>query len=78
MKTIAINLAGLKTSAKDGSIELNKTAMGLQKIAGIDIFTDSSKTQVKDMVTIMDELHGKWNELNDVQKKGLSEAIAGN
>ena len=27
LKTIAINLAGMKTSAKDGSLDMNKTAM---------------------------------------------------
>ena len=78
LKSIAINLAGLKTSTKDGSIELNKTALALKKIAGIDIFTDSSKTSVKDMVTIIDEVKGKWGELNETQQLALSEAIAGN
>ena len=77
LKSIAINLAGLKTSTKDGSIELNKTALALKKIAGIDIFTDSSKTSVKDMVTIIDEVKGKWGELSETQQLALSEAVAG-
>ena len=77
LKSIAINMAGLKTSTKDGSIELNKTALALKKIAGIDIFTDSSKTSVKDMVTIIDEVKGKWGELSETQQLALSEAIAG-
>ena len=52
--------------------------MALEKTAKIDIFTDKSKTQVKDIVSIMDEVKDKWASLNDVEQKGLSEAIAGN
>lgn len=52
--------------------------MGLKEIAGIDIFTDSSKTSVKDMMTIMDELNGKWGDLTETQQLALSEGIAGN
>ena len=49
----------------------------MQETAKIDIFTDSTKTQVKDIVTIMDEVKDKWASLTDVEQKGLSEAIAG-
>ena len=77
LKTIAINLAGMKTNAKTGAMELNKTAMALKDIAGIDVFTDESKTQTKDMMTLMNEIKGKWGELNDAQQKALSEGIAG-
>ena len=77
LKTIAINLAGMKTNAKTGAMELNKTAMALKDIAGIDVFTDKSKTQTKDMMTLMNEIKGKWGELNDAQQKALSEGIAG-
>ena len=54
LKSIAINLAGVTTSAKDGSIQLNKTGKVLKQIAGIDVFKDKQKTQVKDMAQIMD------------------------
>ena len=77
LKSIAINLGGLKTNAKTGAMELNKTAMALKDIAGIDVFTDESKTQTKDMMTLMNEIKGKWGELNDAQQKALSEGIAG-
>ena len=77
LKSIAINLSGIKTNAKTGALELNKTAKALQETAKIDIFTDSTKTQVKDIVTIMDEVKDKWASLTDVEQKGLSEAIAG-
>ncbi|MGL4453106.1 MAG: phage tail tape measure protein, partial [Sarcina sp.] len=77
LKSLAVNLAGIRTSAKDGSISVNKTAKALSNIAGIDVFTDKSKTQVKDMSTILDEVNKKWESLTDTQRKGLSEAIAG-
>ena len=56
---------------------MNKTAKALKEVAGIDIFTDSSKTSVKDMMTLMDEINAKWDTLNETQQLGLSEAIAG-
>lgn len=77
LKSLVVNLAGLKTSAKDGTISLNKTGIALKKIAGIDIFTDSSKTQVKSMTTLLDEVNEKWDSLTDKERKGLSNAIAG-
>ena len=67
----------MKTNARTGAMELNKTAKALQDIAGIDIFTDKSKTQTKDMMTLMNEIKGKWGELTDAQQKALSEGIAG-
>ena len=77
LKTIAVNMAGLKTSAKDGTISMNKTGKVLKEIAGIDIYANKQQTQVKNMTDILDELHEKWNTLNDVQKKALSEGVAG-
>ena len=61
----------------NSSISMNKTGKVLKEIAGIDIYANKQQTQVKNMTTILDELHKKWNTLNDVQKKGLSEGIAG-
>lgn len=78
LKSIAINLSGMKTNAKSGNMELNKTAKSLKDIAGIDVFTDSSKTSVKSMIPIMDEVKQKWSSLTDAQQKALSEGIAGN
>ena len=77
LKSIAINMAGLQTSAKDGSISLNKTAKALDEIAGIDIYADKQSGQVKDMVTLVDELRGKWSSLSEEQQLALSNAIAG-
>nr|WP_312985538.1 hypothetical protein [Clostridioides sp.] len=77
IKSLAVNLAGVKASAKDGSLSLNKTALTLQKVAGIDVFADKKKTQMKDMTVILDEVAQKWGSLNDKEKKGLSEALGG-
>lgn len=77
LKSIAINLSGMKANAKDGSLELNKTAMALQDIAGIDVYDDKKTGSVKNMVTILDEVKGKWGELREDEQLALSEAIAG-
>ena len=77
LRSLAVNFAGIKANAKEGTLEMNKSAKALKEIAGIDIFTDKSKTSVKDMMTLMDEIYNKWDGLTDVQQKGLSEALAG-
>ena len=77
LKSIAINLAGVTTSAKDGSIQLNKTGKVLKQIAGIDVFKDKQKTQVKDMAQIMDEINTVWDSLTQKDQLALAEAIAG-
>lgn len=77
LKSIAINFAGMAASAKDGSLGLNKTAKALKGIAGIDVYKDKTKGQLKSMVQLLDELHPKWGQLTDDQRAGLSEAIAG-
>lgn len=77
LKSIAINMAGISTSAKDGTLTLNKTAKSLQEIAGIDIFADRQTGQVKDMVTILDELQAKWHTFTEEEQLGLANAIAG-
>ena len=77
LKTIAINLAGMKASAKDGSIDMNKTAMALKQIAGVDVFEDKKAGKLKNMVQVLDEVQDKWGQLSDAQQKALSESIAG-
>lgn len=77
LKTIAINLAGMKASAKDGSLEVNKTAMALQQIAGVDIYEDKKTGKLKNMVQILDKVQEKWGSLSDAEQKALSEAISG-
>ena len=77
LKSIGINLAGLQTSAKDGTITLNKTAMALGEIAGIDIYSDKKTGQIKDMTVILDELQAKWHTLSEEEQYALSNAIAG-
>ena len=67
MKSLAINMSGLKVNASKGTMELNKTAKALKEIAGIDVYSDKSKGQVKDMVQILDETLGKAaNEIGKV------------
>ena len=79
LKSLAINMSGLKANASKGTMELNKTAKALKEIAGIDVYSDKSKGQVKDMVTILDELNVKLKEgkLNQDEFLALSEALAG-
>lgn len=77
LKTIAINLAGMKTSAKDGTMSLNKTALALKEIAGVDVYANKEKGELKNMVEILDDVQEKWSSLSDAQQKALSESIAG-
>lgn len=77
LKSIAMNMTGIKTSAADGEIQLNKTAKTLRTVAGIDVFTDSSQTSVKDMTEILGELDDKWADMSESDRAGLAEAIAG-
>ena len=77
LKTIAINLAGIKTSAKDGTMGLNKTAMVLKEIAGVDVYKNQETGELKNMVEILDEVQAKWGKLSDAQQKALSESISG-
>ena len=76
-KTIITNLNGLRTSAKDGSIQTNKTAKALKEIAGIDVF-DKQTGQVKDMNDILGELGNKYKDLSKNQQLAIAEAIGGN
>ena len=77
LKSIAINLAGITTSAKDGSVQTNKTAKSLQEIAGIDIYADKKTGQIKTMTELLGELQGKWKDLTEEEQMALSNAIAG-
>lgn len=76
LKSIATNLGGVKAAAKDGTMESNKTAKTLKKIAGIDVWNKQTG-DVKDMMTTLTELNGVWNDLNKDQKLAISEAVAG-
>jgi len=79
LKSIAINMSGVKANASKGTMELNKTAKALKEIAGIEVYSDKSKGEIKDMVTILDELNVKLKEgkLNQDEFRAVSEALAG-
>lgn len=76
-KTIASRLSGIGYSTKEGRAEINKTGKALKDLAGIDIFKDKQKGQIKDMYQIFEELAEVWDTLNDEDKFALGEAIAG-
>ena len=75
LKSLSVNLKGIKTNAKSGSIELNKTAMALKKYAGIDV--TKSNGDIMDTFEILTELSKKWDTFNKQTKAGISESIAG-
>ena len=75
IKTILQNLTGLKTSAKDGSISMNKTALAIEKIAGIKM-TDANG-QMRDTFEILSDIGKIWDTLSKDNKSALAEAIAG-
>lgn len=76
LKTISANMAGVTTSAKDGTIQTNKAAKALKEIAGIDVWNKQTG-EIKDMYTVMDELNGKWGDLSEAQQNALATTIAG-
>lgn len=67
----------MKASAKDGSITLNKTALALKEIAGIDVIKEGTTDEIKNMADIVAELGEKWKTLSDTERAALSEGIAG-
>ena len=77
MKTLTMNLSGIKASAKDGNVELNKTAMSLKNIAGIDVYSDKKRGEIKSTTQILDDLSKKWKNLSEEQQYALGESIAG-
>lgn len=77
LKSIGINLAGIKASADDGTLSLNKTALTLKEVADVDVFADEKQTKLKSMTQILDEVYKKWDTFTDKERAGLSEAIAG-
>ena len=76
LKTISANMAGVTTSAKDGTIHTNKAAKALKEIAGIDVWNKQTG-EIKDMYQVMDELNGKWGDLSEAQQNALATTIAG-
>ena len=76
LKTISSNMAGVTTSAKDGTLQTNKAAKSLKEIAGIDVWNKQTG-EIKDMYTVMDELNGKWGDLSEAQQNALATTIAG-
>ena len=74
LKTITANLQGVKTSAKDGSISLNKTALALQRI-GISVKDDQGN--IRSTSDLLSDLGKKWDDLSTTDKSAVSEAIAG-
>lgn len=77
LKAMAINMAGLKANASEGHMELNKTAKALKEIAGVDVYADKQKGQVKDMMTLLTDLRGVWDDLQQDEQLAIGEAIAG-
>ena len=77
LKTIAINLAGIKANASNGTLELNKTAKALTEIAGISVFENEQTGELKNMPQLIDEIASKWSSFTEEQRAGLSEGIAG-
>ncbi|HBF6089917.1 TPA: hypothetical protein KOT72_003862, partial [Clostridioides difficile] len=74
-------MSGIKASADSGKISLNKTAKTLQETAKINVL-DKQTGQVRDMMSILDELAEKWHSVGEDaltknQKSGIAEAISG-
>ena len=57
-------MSGIKASASTGEISLNKTAKTLQETAKINVL-DKQTGQVRDMMSILDELAEKWHSVGE-------------
>ncbi|MCC0783641.1 phage tail tape measure protein [Clostridioides sp. ES-S-0108-01] len=76
LKSIAVNLAGVKASAKEGTLEANKTNKAFKQLANIDIWNKQTG-EIKGTMDVLGELNTKWKDLNDDQRNGIAEAAAG-
>ena len=74
LKTIAVNINGVTYNAKEGEVTLNKTAKALKEVAGIET-ADLAKGTTRPLFDVLNELHDKWDSLNDVKQKTVTEAI---
>ena len=74
LKSMATSLNGVTYSAKTGRVTLNKTAKTLRDMAGINV-VDMQKGTIKSSFEILDELHDKWDSLNEVKRATITEAI---
>ncbi|HBG5739845.1 TPA: hypothetical protein KQJ47_003338 [Clostridioides difficile] len=70
-----MNLAGVKASAKEGTLEANKTNKAFKQLANIDIWNKQTG-EIKGTMDVLGELNTKWDDLNDAQKNGIAEAAA--
>lgn len=77
MKSMAINLAGVKANAQDGTLELNKTAKALKEIGGVDVYANKKTGEIKDMMTILSDLRKNWEGLRQDEQLAIGEAVAG-
>ena len=75
-KTMVNRLNGVTYSMKEGDIIANKTAQAFEKLAGIKI-VDWDTNKVKDAYTIFSQLADKWDDMNDVQRNGIADALGG-
>lgn len=75
-KTMINRLNGVTYSMKEGDIIANKTAQAFEKLAGINI-VDWDTGKVKDAYTIFGQLADKWNDMNDIQRNGIADALGG-
>lgn len=76
LKSISVSMAGITTSAKDGTLQSNKAAKALKELAGIDVWNKQTG-EIKDTYQIMDELYKVWDDLSEAERAGLATSIAG-
>lgn len=74
IKAMSVNLTGLKTSAEDGSIKLNKTELALNRI-GLTCL--DANGQVKSTYEILNDLGKVWDGLDSRDQNSIAEAIGG-
>ena len=76
-KTLSTNLQGVNFDAKKGVTGLNKYGKALKQLAGIDVFTDKTKTATKSTFQILKELEVASKKMTDADRTALFSTIAG-
>ena len=76
LKSISANMSGVIFSLKEGDVQASKSAKVLKALTGIKLF-DETTGEVMDMYDAMNQLNGKWDELNEAQKASIAQTIAG-
>lgn len=84
-ETVSMRLRGAKQELEEAGLETDGMAAStaqlrnfIQGLTDFDIMADGTGTQLKDIYDIVVGIGHEWKNLNDTEKAGLLDALAGN